>query len=86
MKIVFALQTGIGISPLLTSGHSHASDLTGCHKAFLLQNDFNIHSILLGTPFGFAEYCREIDAPRTVDVQNYLRNSKGELCHIMCDL
>jgi hypothetical protein len=41
------LHKGIVISPLLTTGRAHTNDITGCHKAFLLQHDFNIRSILL---------------------------------------
>jgi hypothetical protein len=33
------LHQGTGILPLLTIVHSHASDLTGCHMAVLLQYD-----------------------------------------------
>jgi hypothetical protein len=70
-SILFTLHKGMGISPSLTTGHLHVSDLTGCHKALLLQYDFNIHNILLGTPIGYAESHREIGAPLTADVQNY---------------
>jgi len=82
----FCLHKGIGISPVLTTGHSHTSDLTGCHKAFLLQYDFNVHNILLGTHIGYAESYREIGTPHTADGENYrTKPDRRAMSRLICE-